>query len=565
MTVPAAEPNPEDAKLARLFRTYLNDHLRRHPSEATRTGDHQYDHRLEDLSAAARATDRKVMQNMLGVLPKAIAFDKLSRDGQIDFEIWQHTLRYQLWLDDQMEPFATNPRIYNDYLSDSVYLVLTQSTLLKERNIINAANRIGYIPKIVAAARANLKNPPRILTEVAIKQNRGAIAFYEKDIFALTGETPTVSVLAKPCRAAVAALKEYQQFLETELLPRSSGDWRLGRDKFAAKLEQELNAGLTAQEVITAAETEATRVEQEMWYIAKQQWGQLFPGKPLPPDDEAGRRACIRAVLDQLGQDHGRPEELVADARKTVARIQDFIRERGILKLPEPDRCRIIEMPEFQRGFSVAYLNPAPPLDPKADSVYAVAPPPSDWPAARQEAFFREYNRAMLQILTIHEAYPGHYVQLEYANRNPSLIRKVLYSGVYAEGWAVYTEQMMLDQGYGNGDLSLRLHQLKFYLRAVLNAILDYRMHCRAMTDDEALSLLVGRGFQTEGEAVGKVQRAKLSSAQLSTYFVGRTAFYRLRQSVQRSRGAAFHLAQYHEEVLNQGTIPVKYLPQLVK
>ena len=222
-------------------------------------------------------------------------------------------------------------------------------------------------------------------------------------------------------------------------------------------------------------------------------------------------------------------------------------------------------MPEFQRGFSAAYLNPAPPLDPKANSLYAVAPPPSDWPASRQEAFLKEYNRAMLQILTIHEAYPGHYVQLEYGNRHPSLIRKVLYSGVFAEGWAVYTEQMMLDQGYGAGDLSLRLHQLKFYIRAVLNAILDNKMHCANMTDEEALRLLMDRGFQTEGEAVGKIQRAKQSSCQLSTYFTGRTAFYRLRQDVQRKQGDKFDLGKYHENVLSHGTIPVKYLPELVK
>jgi uncharacterized protein (DUF885 family) len=156
-------------------------------------------------------------------------------------------------------------------------------------------------------------------------------------------------------------------------------------------------------------------------------------------------------------------------------------------------------------------------------------------------------------------------VQLEYGNRHPSLIRKVLYSGVFAEGWAVYTEQVMLDQGYGNGDLALRLHQLKFYIRAVLNAILDYKMHCENMTDEDALKLLVGRGFQTEGEAVGKVQRAKQSSCQLSTYFVGRTAFYRLRQKVQREQGERFDLGKYHEAVLSHGTLPVKYLPELVK
>jgi uncharacterized protein (DUF885 family) len=247
-----------------------------------------------------------------------------------------------------------------------------------------------------------------------------------------------------------------------------------------------------------------------------------------------------------------------------VDRIKAFIADKGILRLPNPDHCKVIEMPEFQRGNSVAFLNPAPPLDPRASSIYAISPPPKDWDNRRVISFLEEYNRHMLQILTIHEAYPGHYVQLEYSNRNPSLIRRVLYSGVFAEGWAVYTEQMMLDQGYGDGDLALRLNQLKFYLRAVANAILDHKMHCDGLTDEEAQKFLMERVFQSEGEAVGKVIRAKQSSCQLSTYFVGRTAFYRLRQQIERETDDRFDLGRFHEAVLDHGTLPVKYLPELV-
>jgi len=317
--------------------------------------------------------------------------------------------------------------------------------------------------------------------------------------------------------------------------------------------------------VLTAAEAEADRVEREMVTIARQLWAGVFPNRVIPPDDPAGRRAMVRGVLAELGRDHGKVENLVADAQATVDRIKVFIRDRDILRLPDPDQCQVIRMPEFQWGNSVAYLNPAPPLDPKARSMYAVAPPPRDWDSRKVESYLAEYNRPMLQILTIHEAYPGHYVQLEYSNRFPSLIRKVLYNGTFAEGWAVYTEQMMLDQGYGNGDLSLRLHQLKFYLRTVINAILDHKMHCSGMTDEEAKDLLMNRAFQSEGEALGKIVRSKQSSTQLSTYFVGRTAFYRLRQAVQREQGDKFELGRYHEAVLANGTPPVKCLPELVR
>jgi uncharacterized protein (DUF885 family) len=561
----AAEPNPADDKLAALFRKYLESEFRRHPAFASSQGNRDYDDQLDDL-LEAKKNDTNEAKRWLKELEN-LGDAALSPAGKLDYRIWRHELvsaieRIEMGID----RFDYDPRVFGEYISDSVYNILTQSTLPKERNVANAAKRITFIPKVVAAAqdKSMLTRVPKILGEVAVKRNLGAIAFYEKDIFALTGENAATSVLTKPCREAVKSLKDYQTWLEKDLLPRSQGDWRIGKKKFARKLRLELDAGIEADDVLKLAEAEAERVEREMYYVAKQLWSKTFPGIVLPPDDAVGRREVIRKVLAELGKDHGKPEELVQDARKTVDAIKKFIKEKKILTLPDPDRCQIIEMPEFQRGFSAAYLNPAPTFDANAPSIYAVAPPPSDWPAERREAFLREYNRAMLQVLTIHEAYPGHYVQLEYGNRNPSLIRKVFSSGVFAEGWAVYTEQMMLDQGYGDGDLSLRMHQLKFYLRAVLNAILDHKMHCTEMTEDEAMKLLTERGFQTEGEAFGKVQRAKQSSCQLSTYFIGRNAFYNLRQQVQRREGDQFDLGSFHEKVLNQGTISVKYLPELL-
>ena len=565
LTTPAVAD--EDGKLAAFFKDYLEEFMKNNPLDASRLGDHRYDDRLDDLSPKARAANLQRHKDALANLPKAVALDKLSAEGKIDYQILRDSLTRTIWLAENTDPFERDPRIFSEYIADSVFLILTQSTVEKARAVRDAAARIGYIPTVVRAAKESLKNPPKVMVETAIKQNRGSIAFYESGIFELTGETPGVSVLADPCRAAVAALKEHQAFLEKELLPKATGDWRLGKEKFAKKLEMELDAGpgLGADEVLAIATAEADRVRTEMYVHARQLWARLFPGKPVPPDDPEGRRACIRLVMGELSKEHGEVSTLVADAKKTADEIKAFIKARDILRLPDPDRCAIIEMPEFQRGNSVAYLNPAPPLDPKARSFYAVSPPPRDWDDRRVRTYLEEYNAAMMRILTIHEAYPGHYVQLEYSNRHPSLIRKVLWSGTFAEGWAVYTEQMMLDQGFGNGDLSLRLHQLKFYLRAVVNAILDHQMHCANMTDEEALKLLVEGAFQTEGEALGKIIRSKQSSAQLSTYFVGRMAFYRLRQQVSREQGDAFELGRYHEAVLAHGTLPVKFLPELVR
>lgn len=569
-TCMSGESNPieygqNDADVSSAFQIWLDAECKRHPLFATQQGMREYDGQMDDLSPKARSEDAQRDQEVLADLAKKFDRTNLSRNAQIDLEIWESFLRYRVWQFKNCDDFANDPRTYLLYCSDSVFGLFTQSTLPRHRNVENAASRIARIPDVIAAAKASLKNPPKILTEVAIKRTDGAIAFYDKDIFALAEESPQISSLATPCRKAAESLREYKKFLEDVVLPRSNGDWRIGEKKFGEKLALELDAGLSAKEVIDTAEAEADRVEREMYYVAKQLWSSILENKSVPPDDAVGRRETIRLVLAELGKDHGTSATLLSDTKNTVEKIKAFIRQKKILTLPNPDQCSIIEMPEFQRGFSAAYLNQAPPLDSKAKSLYAISPPPSDWPSERQIAFFQEYNRSMLQVLTIHEAYPGHYVQLDYSNRIDSLVRKVLSSGVFAEGWAVYTEQMMLDEGYGNGDLALRLHQLKFYMRAVLNAILDYRMHCSEMSDDDALSLLVDRGFQTSGEAVGKIQRAKQSSCQLSTYFVGRTAFYRLRQHVQRARGSAFELGPYHEEVLLKGTLPVKYLAELVK
>jgi uncharacterized protein (DUF885 family) len=429
----------------------------------------------------------------------------------------------------------------------------------------NAISRMAQMPKIVQAAKESIKNPPKVLTEIAIKRNRGAIGFYETGIFELAGADAVNSDLKNASKALVPVLKEYQKFLEDDVLPRSKGDWRLGKKRFAEKLVLELDAGVTADEVLKEAEDEANRVENEMYVIARQLWHQVFPKKVLPVDDEIGRRETIRLVLEETSKEHGNADDLIVDARAGVEKIKQFIKAKDILRLPAPDRCKIIEMPEFQRGSSIAYLNPAPPLDAKAASFYAISPPPKDWDPKHVKSFMEEYNRHILQILTIHEAYPGHYVQLEYANRHPSLIRRIHSSGVFEEGWAVYAEKVMLDEGYGQSDPKLRLHQLKWYLRAVCNAILDYKMHCTDISDEDAIRFLILRAFQSEAEAILKILRAKQSSCQLSTYFVGRTAFQRLRRSVQNELGDSFELGRFHEAALDHGSVPVKYLPEVTR
>src|SRR5262249_13200955 len=263
-----AQPTAEDTRLANLFQSYLDQEFARHPVYATQQGNHEHDDRMDDLSPEARKKDIERTRSILADLAKEIDPAKLSRNGQIDFEIWKHSLSYSLWLVENDNRFEYDPRVYGEYISDSAFILFTQSSLPRERNVANAAKRIAQIPKVVAAAHAGLKHPPPLLPEITIKRNLGAISFYEKEIYAFAGETPGSEPLATPCRAAVAALKDYQQWLEKELLPKSTGDWRLGRERFAKKLELELDAGLSADEVVKLAESEADRVERDMYVIA---------------------------------------------------------------------------------------------------------------------------------------------------------------------------------------------------------------------------------------------------------------------------------------------------------
>ena len=557
-----------DGRLEAFFRDHLQESFRLRPLEASTLGDHASDHLLDDISPEARAGWLDHWKRQLAALERefgGLALEKLSVDGRIDYEILRDDLLRSIWLAENERPFEQDARVYGAYTTDSVYSLLTQSTLPKEKNIENAIARMKLIPPVVEVARVSLVDPTPTMLETAIGQNRGSIAFYQKDLFSLASDSPQLPSLREAAKPVVAALERHQQFLEKELLPRARGPWRLGKEKFSRKLELVLDMGWDADRVVAEARAEFERVHRDLVAVSRQLWHKHFPGKPLPVEDAAGRRELVRLVIGAVNRDHGAPETLVRDARETVAGLKSFIRSADIVGLPEPDRCQVLEMPEFRRGNSAAYLENALPLDPGGPSTYAISPPPASWDERRRESFLEEYNRQMLRILTIHEAYPGHYVQLEWSNRCPSLVRRILQSGTFIEGWAVYTEQMMLDQGYGDGDPALRLMQLKFYLRAVCNTLLDHGMHCEEWSDEKALQFLIDDAFQSEGEARLKIVRAKQSSVQLSTYFAGRTAHHRLRQEIQREQGEAFELGRYHEAVLSCGSVPVKHLPLLVR
>jgi uncharacterized protein (DUF885 family) len=364
--------------------------------------------------------------------------------------------------------------------------------------------------------------------------------------------------------AARDAIAEHQAWLEEELLPRANGDFRIGAELYDRKLAFALNSSLTRKEIRRLAEQEYELVRHEMYEIAKQVYAGLHPYTAFPDNpDEAYKQAIIRAALEVAYQQLPPRDAIVETARSDLQQASDFVVEKNLVTMPE-EPLEIIEMPEFQRGIALAYLSPPGPLDKDQKAFYAVAPLPAEWTEQQVESFLREYNLYSIQSLTIHEAVPGHYLQLALSNRHPSTLRSALWSGPFVEGWAVYAERVMIDEGYLDYDPLMRLINRKWYLRAVTNAIIDSAIHVDGMTQEEAMKLMIEGGFQEEREAAGKWVRAQLSSAQLSTYFVGYQEHKALRAAVERAWASEFTLRRYHDQALSYGSPPVRFVRALM-
>ena len=321
---------------------------------------------------------------------------------------------------------------------------------------------------------------------------------------------------------------------------------------------------MSRKEVTARAEQEYESVRNQMYDVAKVVYLEKYPMTAFPDNpDESYKQAIIRTALEEAYRQLPPPDGIVAVAREQLQEATDFVIEHNIVTMPE-EPVEVIVMPEFRRGVTLAYLDAPGTLDKEQPAFYAVAPLPSDWTEQQIESFLREYNTYSIQDLTIHEGVPGHYLQLALSNRYPSVLRSVLQSGPFIEGWAVYAERVMIDEGYQDHSPLQRLIMLKWYLRAITNAIIDSAIHVDGMTRDEAMKLMVEGGFQEEREAAGKWVRAQLTSAQLSTYFVGYQEHIEMRAAVHEAWGEEFTLRRYHDQALSYGSPPVRFVRALM-
>jgi len=563
----AAAPGSADASFEALGQRYVDEFGRYSPVYATALGDHRYDGELDDLSSAGRARGIAWVRELLAGL-EAIDRKKLSRANQVDAAVLENQLRYAIWSDQAYRDWSWDPLVYTQLTGQALYGLLAREFAPLPQRLRSVTSRLEKLPRLLEQARANLvpARVPAIHAETAVKQNPGVLSLVDQLVVPQLGalEPADRARLEQAIAQARSAVQEHQRWLEGTLVPVAKGEFRIGRELYDQKLAFALMSPLSRQEIRTRAEAEVKRVRGEMYAVARTVLTGREGAPPLPDSPTTDQQqAAITAALELAYAERPARDGVVELARATLAETTEFVRKRDFVTVPD-EPLEIILMPEFQRGVAVAYCDSPGPLDKGQRTFYAVSPIPDEWTQPQVDSFLREYNSRSIANLTIHEAMPGHYLQIAHSNRYPSVLRAMLGSGPFVEGWAVYTERVMQEQGFRGDDPLMRLVQLKWYLRAVTNAIIDSAIHVDGMTRDEAMRLMTVTGFQEEREAAGKWVRAQLTSAQLSTYFVGYLEHADLRAAAEQRWGGEFALKRFHDQVLSYGSPPVRFVRALM-
>ena len=555
----------DDDAFQKTAHDYIDQYLRANPEDATELGDHRFDGQLTDYSPAARAKElatQKFFRDELNAM-ETEGFH-LTGANTIDFRILKENIDYKIFQAEELKEPEWNPLVYMQSLANSVYLLVARDFAPPEKRILNLRQRMDEIPRVIAQAKANLQHPPRVHTETAIEQTQGAISLVREGLAPLLDQSPRMKKDLTPLQEkTAAALEDYKKWLQSDLLPRSDGDFRLGAEKYRKKLRFALASDLSMEEIMKRATADLQQTQTAIYETALPLYKKYFPSADPAAAGLADKHEVTAAVVDKLAEQHPDDATVVDYAKKIVTEATDFAKQHDLVTVPDVP-LDVIAMPEFKRGVAIAYCDAPGPLDKTGKTFFAVAPTPKDWSKERRESFFREYNNYMIRDLTVHEAMPGHFLQLARANefRAPTLVRAIFQSGAFVEGWAVYCEQVMAEQGYGGPEV--KMQQLKMRLRAICNAVLDQSIHAGNMNEKEAMDLMMKGGYQQEGEAVAKWKRARLTSAQLSTYFVGATEHLDLRAAEQRKLGKDFNLKKYNDQVVSYGSPPVKYVRELM-
>jgi uncharacterized protein (DUF885 family) len=571
---PPAAPVNFDHLAAR----FMYESLALSPVNASQAGYHQHkgangkivelDAQLDEVSPAAIDMQRQFYlhwRQRFNALPAA----SLNREQKADLELIRDTIDLALLEFDHIQSYRHDPTTYVELIGSALFLPMTQSYASTDVRMGHVVSRIEQIPRFLHQAREVLADGDPIKTSTAIEENAGNIDLLRNDVkAAIPADSPLMARYNAAAPKALAALEEFSGWLKDDYGKRPSKvTWRLGPDLYAKKFRLVMETPVSVDETLKVAEQQMIEVRADMLRISEPMHREMYPthGDHNDLKGIARENLIIGEVLGRISDDHVQPADLLPHIQAELDSIIAFIREKKIVELSPHNNLKVIPTPVFMRGsYSVAGFHAPPPLEPGAEAQYWVTPIDPSTPAAKAESKLREYNNWTLKWLTIHEALPGHYIQFEHANsvepESRRLLRAQLGNGAYVEGWAEYIAQIMMDEGFANNDPRFRLVMRKIRLRVLSNTILDIRMHSRNMTDAEAMELMTKQAFQTEAEAEGKLTRAKLTSVQLVTYWVGMHDWLELRKDYQARAGASFTNIDFHNRALNEGPLPIHLL-----
>ena len=551
----------EDARFTAFGERIVDEFLKLDPVSATQLGDHRYDALLPDVSAKGRAARRAFAEQALAQLAKFDAH-RLSREHQVDAILLRDQLNYIIFSVDRLQDWAWDPLTYS---AGNAFFTLTSREFAPlPVRLRSAIGRMEALPTFLQQARESL-NParvPLIHAQTAAKQNPGLNDLID-GIVAQKSALPAADQtrLVKAAATAKAAVADYQEWLDKQLVPNAKGNERLGAALYDEKLRLALNSSLSRQEIRTRAEAEIRDLRSKMYVVAA---GMLkghagAPSAPANPTPEQ-QQAVIEAGLAIVAADVPPKDQMIPFAQQALGKAISFAKAKKIVSFPTAS-FNVIEMPEYARGFSAAYADMPGPLEKDQRGFFDVMPIPTDWTAEQSASFLREYNKWTLHELALHEGVPGHLLQLAHSNQYKSRLRAFLQSGSMIEGWACYGQDVMADAGFLNRDPRYLLAHYKFQMRVPVNAILDQDFHVNGLTRDQAMQMMTKTAFQEEREAAGKWVRMQLSSAQLPTYFVGYSEWWDFRNAAEKRPG--FNLEKFHDAALSHGSPPVRLIREL--
>jgi uncharacterized protein (DUF885 family) len=553
---------PADTRFDTFKNQFIEELWQHAPDWAAQQGYHKYDSLLLIPDAAQRQRDAQFYAASQQRLAK-FGFDSLSANNQTDYRLLANQLRAFRWYADTLRDWQWNPANYN--LGASVGDLLNGRHYRLDRRLRNISDKLTNAAAYYNAARANIQQPTKEHTDLAIAQNEGGLAVFGPalaDSVQKSGlSAAEKATLTSRIAATRTAIEGYVSFLRKNLPAGPQyRSFRLGKKLFDQKFALDIQSHFTADEVYQEALKHKKELLSDMGRRAARLFPKYFPGQTAPADT----LALITKVVGQLTLKHAPREGFVDAVKRQIPTLVQFVNDHKLLTQDPSKPLVVRETPLYMRGVAGASISAPGPYDKSADTYYNVDPIPATDTPAQAESFLREYNDYTLQILNIHEAIPGHYTQLVYANRSPSLVKSVFGNGAMVEGWAVYSERMMLESGYGNNSDEMWLMWNKWNLRTTLNTILDHAVHVDNISEKDGLTLLMRDGFQERAEAEGKWRRATISQVQLSSYFTGYTEIYALRQELKQRNGQSFDLKAFHEQFLSYGSAPVRYIRELM-